>query len=109
MSYHGYTVTFTKPDGTKDVIGPIDSEPFGTAANWFEYIPDQVGTWYYQFNYAGGDNISGTIYSASTSPKLQFTVQQDPIIGVQDRPIPTDPWTRPIYSENHKWGSIAGE
>jgi outer membrane protein assembly factor BamB len=109
MSFHGFTVTFTKPDGTKKVIGPFDSEPYGTAAAWFEYIPDQIGTWSYQFNYPGGDNISGTVYAASTSPKLNFTVQKDPIIGVQDNPLPTEYWTRPIYAENHKWGAIAGD
>src|SRR5665647_1407905 len=55
MSFHGFTVTFTKPDGTTKVIGPFDSEPYGTAAAWFEYVPDQIGAWSYQFNYAGGE------------------------------------------------------
>ena len=38
-----FQVTFTKPDGTKDVIGPISSY-LGDATAWFEYIPHQVGT-----------------------------------------------------------------
>ena len=50
--FEDFTVTFTKPDGTKDVV-KIDSEPWGTAANWFEYVPDQVGTWTYQFVFPG--------------------------------------------------------
>ena len=50
--FEGLTVTFTKPDGTKDIIGPFETEPWGTAANWFEYKPDQDGTWQYQLRFS---------------------------------------------------------
>ncbi len=47
----GYTVTFTKPDGSKDVIGPMNSYQ-GDATAWFNYIVDEVGEWKVQFTAA---------------------------------------------------------
>src|SRR5512136_1515104 len=43
----GYKVTITKPDGTKDVH-TMDSYP-GDATAWFEFVPDQDGTWKLKF------------------------------------------------------------
>ena len=40
----GYEVTFTKPDGTEDVVGPMDSY-LGDCTAWFEYVVDQEGIW----------------------------------------------------------------
>ena len=48
----GYKVTFTKPDGTADVVGPLDSYRGDTTA-WFEYTVDQVGTWQIKLDFLG--------------------------------------------------------
>jgi hypothetical protein len=50
---HGYEVTFTKPDGSKYVQGPMDDYGLGDMTQWFEYIPDKVGNWTVQFSFPG--------------------------------------------------------
>ena len=120
--FQDFIVTFTKPDGTQDVV-KIDSEPWGTAATWFEYVPDQVGTWKYQFVFPGQvfpeQNLTsytgpsaywvGGDYKASQSPVLTFNVTAEPVPGVAPVALPTDYWERPIREENKEWGTIAGD
>lgn len=121
--FEDFTVTFTKPDGTKDVV-KIDSEPWGTAANWFEYVPDQIGTWQYQFVFPGQvfppQNISsytgsgyqywaGGDYKTSQSPVLTFNVTEEPVPGCKPVGLPTDYWERPIREENKDWAAISGD
>jgi outer membrane protein assembly factor BamB len=118
-----FTVTFTKPDGSQDIVN-IDSEPWGTAAAWFEYVPDQVGVWEYQFVFPGqvfppqnvsaytGSGVSlweGGDYKASQSPVLTFNVTSEPVPGVAPVALPTDYWERPIREENKEWSTIAGD
>src|SRR5450759_2168777 len=50
--YTGLTVTITKPDGTKQVIGPFETYYADTTA-WFEYTPDQIGTYTLKFDQPG--------------------------------------------------------
>jgi hypothetical protein len=45
---------------------------------------------------------------ATNSIPVPFTVQQDPITGYQTPPLPTDYWSRPIYSTNYNWTQIGG-
>jgi outer membrane protein assembly factor BamB len=118
-----YIVTFTRPDGTKDEV-KIDSEPWGTAAAWFEYVPNQVGTWQYQFTfpgqnfpqqnltvYTGGSNQiwAGGNYKPSQSPVLTFNVTEEMVPGYHEVALPTGYWERPIREENKEWGPIAGD
>jgi len=60
--FYNLTITFTRPDGTKDTFMPMDgsatadmiageSEMIG--AIWFMYKPNQVGTWTVQFSFPG--------------------------------------------------------
>ncbi len=51
-AHTGYTVTMTKPDGSKITIGPVNSFTADTTY-WYEYIVDQVGTWKLKFSFAG--------------------------------------------------------
>jgi hypothetical protein len=51
--FTGYTVKFTKPDGTTVSIGPMVSFEGDTTA-YFEYTVDQIGTWKVQFDFPGG-------------------------------------------------------
>ena len=60
-----FKVTFTKPDGTTDIIGPMSSY-FGDSTAWFEYTMDQVGTWKVKFDFLGAYYPAGnyTSYAA---------------------------------------------
>jgi hypothetical protein len=119
----GYKVTITKPDGTQDVIGPLNSYVAdGTA--WFTYYVDQVGEWKLKFSFPGeyfpagrylnGEIVTsgGTVYPAhyyapaSTSEQI-LTVQEEPVMSWSS-PLPTDYWTRPISPNNREWRTISG-
>jgi hypothetical protein len=130
-AHTGYTVTFTKPDGTKDVIGPFNSF-VADGTNWFNYIPDQAGNWTVQFTYAGdyypaGRYVNGVLnnsappgssfmdqrdypatwYKPAETPVQKLVVQEDPVTSWYS-PLPTDYWTRPISPENREWANIGG-
>ena len=121
-----YMVTFTKPDGTIDKVGPLKSyEADGTA--WFEYVVDQIGTWQVVFSFPGQFfpagryyngvpntvNNSGTNYAFDmyyepyTTPTTNLTVQAEQVMSWYS-PLPTDYWTRPISLNNREWVAIAG-
>ena len=124
----GYTITITKPDGTKETKGPYNSY-YGDATFWMEYVPDQVGTYYLQFsqpgtyypaglyNDAGWPSAFGSgqtnmtssrYYLPSTSPVTAITVQAEMISSWPPAPLPTDYWTRPVHVELREWYSILG-
>ncbi len=111
--FHNFTVKFTKPNGDIDTIGPFDSEPSGTGVQSFTYVPDQVGTWYYQFSYSGGDIIAANTYLASASPKSALAVQSEPIPEWPPAPLATEGdfsnWLRPINAWNRDWSMISGD
>ncbi len=120
-----YVVTITKPDGTKDTVGPMDSFTGDTTA-WFQYAPDQVGTYKFKFDFLGEyfpagryllgkivTNTSGTAYDSAyynpaSSPEVEVTVQSEMVSSWPPSPLPTDYWTRPVSPENREWWSILG-
>ncbi len=130
-AHTGYTVTFTKPDGSKDVIGPFNSF-VADGTNWFSYTPDQAGNWTVQFTYAGdyypaGRYVNGilnnsapggssfmdqrdypsTYYAPAETPVQALVVQDQPVMSWYS-PMPTDYWTRPISPNNREWAAIGG-
>lgn len=131
--FSGLSVTFTKPDGTKDTIGPIDTYR-GDATAWFEYVVDQAGNWSIKFDFPGnyypvgiyqefrsgsyeaGDlrppnNVTFTqsvYYKPATSGEQPLMVQEQQVGSWPTSPLPTDYWTRPISPENRDWWVIAG-
>jgi hypothetical protein len=127
--FTGYTVTFTKPDGTTEIKGPYTSYQ-GDSTAWFEYIPDQVGNWSAVFNFPGnyfpaGNYTSGQLagfssygqvfnmpsscyYIPATSPKVTFVVQNDQVMSWPPAKLPTDYWTRPVTTVNREWWPILG-
>lgn len=128
----GYTVTITKPDGTNLTEGPMNSY-VADGTTWFQYVPDQVGTYSLKFDFAGtyfpaGTYINGVLNGTglptgfggtpSTYPSTWFkpasttqqalTVQQDLVSSWQPSPLPTGYWTRPVSPENREWSVILG-
>jgi outer membrane protein assembly factor BamB len=121
-----YTVTIIEPDGSQEII-KRDSYR-ADATSWFEYVPDQVGTYKLKFdmpgaywpvgNYSvdpgawiGGQvvNFEKSVYhEPSSSPELTLTVQQEPVLSWPASTLPTDYWTRPIGFANREWATIGG-
>jgi hypothetical protein len=134
LEYHyftGYTVTFTKPDGSKETVGPMNSLPADTTA-WFNYYPDQVGVYSYIFNFPGGFYPAGNYsvpagtgayvgaitvslpqsvyYTPSSDGPYNFTVQSQPVMSWPPSPLPGagDYWTTPISVQNREWWPLGG-
>jgi hypothetical protein len=135
--HHDYTVTITKPDGTKDTV--VMDSYVADATAWFEYICDQIGNWTFKFDFLGeyypagyyyqgvvydnlaaiGNYTSGAFtgpaylesayYQPSSSPVTTLVVQQDQVASWPQSALPTDYWTRPVSPENREWWSIAGD
>ncbi len=66
--FSGYSVTITKPDGTKQTVGPLNSYQ-GDATAWFTFVPDQVGAWTFVFNFAGNYFPNGTYFNGAVYNK----------------------------------------
>ena len=115
-----FTIEITKPDGSKDNIGPITSDPVG--GGYTTYRPTQVGTYTVVVKFpnakvtgipippggvyfTGGDFINDTFLASQSNP-VTLVVQTDPIKQWPDAPLPTMFWTRPINSLNRNWASI---
>ena len=108
-----YSITFVKPDGTKDVI-KMDGEP-ATTANWFEYVVDQVGDWKIKLDFPGtyfnGTSNQATqsaYYNPASTGEQILKVQQDFVWSWPPSPLPTDYWTRPVDFVHREWWPILG-
>jgi hypothetical protein len=123
---YGYKVTIEKPDGSTEVVGPLNSYLADSTA-WFEYVPDQPGTWKFKFESPGTYIPAGVYvdrpgvltstnwtlyqsvyYTPSATDWQELTVQADMVASWPPSPLPTDYWTRPISPENREWWPIAG-
>ena len=128
----GFVVTFKKPDGTTDVVGPLHSY-VADGTSWFEYVVDQVGAWQVKFEFpgqyfpagmylngvlngtgpvfgfmaTGGSRYPSEYYSAASTDWSNFTVQNEQVMSWYS-PLPTDYWDRPISMNNREWYTIAG-
>ena len=117
-----WTVEITKPNGDKETLGPITSDPVGGA--FTSYTPTQVGTYTAVATmadclltglplYPGGmSQQSGVAYwgdtvLGDTSEPVEFTVQEEPITAWPEAPLPTEFWTRPINNMNRDWYVLA--
>lgn len=126
MFTNTFQVTVTKPDGTKDVIPGISSYA-GDATAWFNYVPQQAGTYKIRFDFIGiyypaGRYLAGQIinatsgglvlgsayYSPSATQEQTLIVQQDPVMSWPASPLPADYWTRPVSPEHREWWPILG-
>jgi len=122
--FKGLSVTFTRPDGTKDTRTATDggghyaagqTDPLGSI--YFFYLPNVVGNWSVTASFPAQSmtDFRGTVqYSASNSAPAYFTVQKDPVLagvlnGYPWAPLPNDNafWTYPISPNNREWFSVA--
>jgi outer membrane protein assembly factor BamB len=105
--FHGFMVTITKPDGSKETRGPLNSSAIGS--QYFVFTPDMVGSYTFKFSYPGEYFAQGTIrYLPSESPNSTLVVQKEPVPSWQENPLPTDFWERPINARNREWWQISG-
>ncbi len=109
--FGGFMVKITKPDGTTENKGPY--EAWATSGVVFFYTPAMVGNYSFKATFPGqwvnttGANAYQRWYKPSTSESMMLNVQQDKIPTMQNNPLPTGYWTRPVYGENKGWNTIA--
>ncbi len=117
--WHDFNLKITRPDGTIENKGPFVSDP--TGSTYTLYTPTQIGTYKVDFTYTGqvislynpqnGLPGSNSVYINDTwlpsSVTEFFTVQTQPIAPVEEYPLPTSYWTRPISADNIHWESIS--
>ena len=121
--YEDITIEVTYPDGTKKTLGPYMADPTGGC--WDSLVLSQVGEYTLQAKYPGqtltgynpqypdnpGNNLQliGTVLEASVSKVLTLVVDEDPIQPEYvSPPLPTEYWSRPIYSTNYNWAQLGG-
>jgi hypothetical protein len=126
QGFFGITVSFIKPDGTKDTFMPVDGtgqyiagETSSLGSMFFTYAPDMAGNWSVIFTMPEQNitDSSGTvIYQACTSNTAYFTVQTDPVLagllnGYPWAQLPNENtyWKYPINANNREWSAIAGD
>jgi len=108
--FDNISVTMTKPDGTKQTFGPVRGGPLG---NWvWLYTPDTAGTYLFQMHIADqhfpNSPAGNVVYKGADGPIVNVTVQQEPIAGMPDTPLPTQYWTYPINAQNRLWAATSG-
>jgi len=117
----GAKIDVTKPDGTKETIGPFILRS-ATANDWVNYVPDQVGTYTFVFSWPGqtltnktGEEVQqvggipylGDFFAGSTSEPMKLVVQQEPVAQWVEPALPTEYWQRPINDANRGWSVLA--
>lgn len=115
--WHGFKLEITKPDGSKDTLGPYTSGPVGTT--FTSYTPDQVGDYTVVFSWPGQTHTNGTgvpntaglafvgdYFAGATSEPFILHVQQGPIAEWAEPPLP-DLWNRPLNTANRGWSTLA--
>jgi len=124
--FDGVTLTFVKPDGTKDTFMPVDGthqyiagETSALGSMYFFYTPQMAGNWSLSFTMPA-QNItdkSGTVqFLGCTSNTVYFTVQTDTVLagllnGYPWSPLPNSNayWSYPISANNREWNQISGD
>jgi len=124
--FYGLTVTFTRPDGTKDTFMPTDGtgaykagEMQALGALYFYYAPSMAGNWSVSFTLPAQNitDAAGTVYYAGcTSNTFYFTVQTAAVLagllnGYPWAQLPNSNvyWSYPIDANNREWGAISGD
>jgi hypothetical protein len=115
--WDGFKIDITKPDGTKETIGPWKCRS-DVASDWSPYTPTQLGTYTIVFSWPGQTETPtvglpstnafiGDYYAGDTSDPAYLIVQKDPIIDWVEPSLPTTYWQVPINAANRGWSSLA--
>jgi outer membrane protein assembly factor BamB len=106
--FTGYVVKITSPSGEVQTMGPYRSQGM-QATQFIKYTPGSVGNYTFEFTY-GGQFFSDAneTYSAATAVPVTLVVQQTPVLGYPESPLPTSYWSNPINAQNQNWASISG-
>jgi hypothetical protein len=112
------SVKITDPDGNTETRGPYTGDT--TGGTFFNFVPDQVGNWTFQFFYGGqvtgpggmfGPGYEGLIQLPSESKVYTLVVQDEPITqsAYPITPLPTQYWETPVSAQNvNEWYKIMG-
>ena len=130
--YKGISVTFVRPDGTKDTFAPTDATgayPAGmtesNGAIFFYFSPSMAGNWSVSFTMPA-QNLTDTEwspdlgnvtqYTGCTSNTFSFAVQTGIVLagllnGYPWQPLPNANvyWSYPINANNREWNAISGD
>ncbi|MGD6809771.1 MAG: PQQ-binding-like beta-propeller repeat protein [Candidatus Bathyarchaeia archaeon] len=131
--YHPYfqgffdiTVTFTKPDGTKDTFMPVDGtggyeagQMTSLGSMYFYYTPKMAGNWSVSWTMPAQNitDSTGTVqYLGCTSNTAYFEVQTEPVLAGllngypwSELPNSNAYWRYPINANNREWSQISGD
>jgi hypothetical protein len=102
-TWKGYILTITSPSGNVETK-TMNSDP--VASQYVSYTPTEAGNYILQFTYPG-EIIGNFTILGSKSPNVTLTVQEEPIAGVPQTPLPEEYWTRPINAQNRDWYTIS--
>ncbi len=108
------TVKITNPDGSTETRGPYTGD--ATGGSHFDFAPDKVGNWTFQFFYGGQTTTTGVGFTdlkemPSQSEVYTLVVQQEPITqsSYPIAPLPTKYWETPVSAQNvQEWYKIMG-
>jgi hypothetical protein len=131
--HENITIVVERPNGVKDTYGPFMAD--STGGTWCSFVPTEAGNYTAQAFYPGqiltgtnplaptlapgfdpsmggaGGNLEliGSHVKAATSEKITFVVQDEPVLPKYvTPPLPTEYWSRPIYSTNYNWAQLGG-
>jgi len=113
--FHNFNLTIVAPNG--EVTNKIFETIQDTTSNQgYSFTPDQVGTYQIYFNFPG-QNVNDYPYSPTSqfkndtylpsSASTTLVVQEEQVKYIDQAPLPTEYWTRPVYGENTMWFTIA--
>ncbi|MCW4028132.1 MAG: PQQ-binding-like beta-propeller repeat protein [Candidatus Bathyarchaeota archaeon] len=116
--WQDFKVEITKPGGSVDVIGPVDSDSVG--CGYTLYTPTEIGNYTLLFTFpgqvlsrTGATGITGSASDyendtyLSSNATATFTVQADAISQPPNYPLPQEYWCRPIEGQNNGWYQVA--
>ncbi|PVX23016.1 MAG: hypothetical protein CW691_11920 [Candidatus Bathyarchaeum sp.] len=112
--WEGITVTVTKPDGSKETLGPYSTDATGGTGT--VYVPTMAGTYTIQTHFpeqvipadGGYAAPEGTTMQASDSEILELVVQTEAVPFYPTQPLPEEYWNRPIDAQLREWSTISG-
>jgi hypothetical protein len=119
-----YVVDIERPDGSTFSVEM--NSYMGDATMWFEFSPDQVGTWKLKFSHPGTYLPAGIYddrpgppggffdignytlnadvwYTPSETDVQELEVVDEIILSYPLDPLPEDYWTRPISPQHRGW------